>query len=152
MYDSRDVAAYIAQQCVKRNFSYNNTKIQKLLYCSYGVMIAWIGRIICDETPRCWPHGPVFPKVFRYINRGGQIAGYSTVIENGDDEDVKNVVNSTLGIFGKYTATVLSEWSHSDGSPWERTRQESDGKWNTVIPPEYIAEYFKKEVLNEHPA
>lgn len=35
-----DVAAYIAQECVERKISYNNTKIQKLLYCVYGVMLA----------------------------------------------------------------------------------------------------------------
>lgn len=40
LFDSRDIAAYIAQQCVERKISYNNTKIQTLLYCVYGVMLA----------------------------------------------------------------------------------------------------------------
>ena len=61
MFDSRDVAAYIAQECKRREIEYNNTKIQKLLYCSYGVMLAWKDERICEEYPRLWPYGPVFP-------------------------------------------------------------------------------------------
>lgn len=47
MFDSCDVAAYIAQECVERKISYTNTKIQKLLYCG--------------EHPHALPYGPVFP-------------------------------------------------------------------------------------------
>ena len=61
MFDSRDVAAYIAQECKRREIEYNNTKIQKLLYCSYGVMLAWKDERICVEYPRLWAYGPVFP-------------------------------------------------------------------------------------------
>lgn len=148
MYDSRDVAAYVAQQCIENGIVYNNTKIQKLLYCTYGVMLAWKGVIVCDESPRCWPHGPVFPKVFNFINKGGQIAGYSTLVRDSQDESLKGAVSSTLDIFGKYTATSLSEWSHEAGSPWEKTCRDNDSKWNAVIPPEYIYEYFKSEVVH----
>lgn len=68
MFTSLDVAAYIAQECDRRGYTYNNTKIQKLLYVAYGVMLAWQNERICDEYPRAWPYGPVFPKVFKFIN------------------------------------------------------------------------------------
>ncbi len=68
-YDSRDVAAYIAQQCRTKGIEYNNTKIQKLLYCAYGILLAWAGEHICDEYPRAWDYGPVFPKVFNLKSR-----------------------------------------------------------------------------------
>lgn len=32
-FDSLNVAAYIAQECKRRNLDYNNTKIHKLPYC-----------------------------------------------------------------------------------------------------------------------
>lgn len=47
--DSREIAALIAKECKKKGISYNNTKIQKLLYCCYGVMLAWKNARICDE-------------------------------------------------------------------------------------------------------
>ena len=85
-YDSRDVAAYIAQQCDVCGITYNNTKIQKLLYCAYGLHLAKdLGRI-CDEHPRAWNFGPVFPKVFKYIYRGSNIAQYSRCIQNEESE------------------------------------------------------------------
>jgi len=150
MFDSRDVAAYIAQECDRRNISYNNTKIQKLLYCVYGVMLAWKGNLACDETPRCWPHGPVFPKVFAYIHKGNNISAYSDTVRNDNNPDISTAVESVLDEFGSFTASALSDWSHSFGSPWDKTIRENGEHWNIAIPAEYIREYFSNEVLNEN--
>ena len=65
---SLHVASYIANLCEKNGLSYNNTKIQKLLYCAYGCILAAYNQRLCDERPRAWKHGPVFPRVFAYIN------------------------------------------------------------------------------------
>ncbi len=146
MFDSRDVAAYIAQQCQKNNISYNNTKIQKLLYCVYGVMLAWKDARICDEYPRLWPYGPVFPRVFKFINAGKEIAGFSDNFQNRATDDEKLAVTRVLEKFGKFSAGALSQWSHNPTSPWSRVKNEGAG-WNSFIPDEYIAEYFKERVL-----
>ena len=80
-YNSRDIAAYIAQQLVQRGIKYDNTKIQKLLYCAYGLSLAKnLGRI-CDEYPRAWNYGPDFPKVFKYIHNGHDIRNYSDDVQ-----------------------------------------------------------------------
>ncbi len=41
LFDSRDVAASVAQECVEHRFSFINTKIHKLLSCVCGVLLAW---------------------------------------------------------------------------------------------------------------
>ena len=147
-FDSRDVAAYIAQECRKRGLDYNNTKIQKLLYCAYGIMLAWLNERICDEYPRLWPYGPVFPRVFKFINKGGDIASYSLAFETSATPEQKAVISGTLDRYGKYTASALSEWSHNQDSPWARVKAECAG-WNSFMPDEYIRDYFREHVVAE---
>ena len=144
--DSREVAALIAQQCRERNISYNNTKIQKLLYCCYGMLLAWKGVRICDEYPRLWPYGPVFPNVFKYIQKHGDITGYPFAPSKVATPQNMEVVDSVLKTFGQYKARSLSEWSYAEGSPWARVKDEDAG-WNSFMPDEYIKEYFQKKVL-----
>lgn len=149
MFDSRDVAAYIAQQCRERGIEYNNTKIQKLLYCVYGVMLAWKNERICDEYPRAWTYGPVFPKVFKWIYKGKEIAEYSKAVRDCQEcSSLKTSVRRVVEVFGKFSASDLSGWTHKEGSPWWKViKGEDSAGWNSFIPDEYIKEYFRENVL-----
>ena len=148
MFESRDVAAYIAQECDKRGIEYNNTKIQKLMYCCYGVSLAYANERICDEYPRVWPHGPVFPKVFKCYQKMNGVAGYSTVFRDTATEKQKNIVEAVLDCYGKYNAGSLSAWSHQEGSPWWKLVKLEDAPWNSFMPDEYIQNFFKGEIVN----
>lgn len=151
MYDSRDVAAYVAQQCKAQGIQYNNTKMQKLLYCAYGILLAWNGERICDEYPRAWQYGPVFPKVFNYFQRHGDVADYSHDVAVGDNADVRDAVTSAISAFGQYPANKLSAWTHKKGSPWDRTVNGDEvneaAGLNGFIPDEFIKDYFMDKVL-----
>lgn len=153
MFDSRDVAAYIAQKCAERDIYYNNTKIQKLLYCAYGCLLAWKNERICDEYPRAWQYGPVFPKVFKYIYKNREISSYSTRVADSCDasSDIAQTVEKVLDVFGKYPASQLSAWTHKPGSPWDKTVNgygENDGAGlRGFIPDGYIRDYFRERVL-----
>ena len=152
-YDSRDIAAYIAQQCRDQGIAYNNTKIQKLLYCAYGILLAKSGERICDEYPRAWDYGPVFPKVFKYIYKGNDIAQYSNRIRDSklDNDQLLKAVDQTIDTFGQYRATQLSAWTHKKGSPWYRAvngdnANEAAGLYG-FIPDDFIRDYFCERVL-----
>ena len=154
-YDSRDIAAYIAQQCNERGLEYNNTKIQKLLYCCYGTMLAWRGKRICNEYPHAWQYGPVFPKVLNYYTKYKDIAPYSDRIarEQSDEKtDVVAVVDNVLAVFGKMSASYLSTWSHQPGSPWDIVVNGNDNiegaGLNSFMPDDFIRDYFKEKVLD----
>lgn len=147
VYDSRDVAAYIAQQCQELGLSYTNTKIQKLTYCVYGTMLAWKNRVVCNEAPKAWDYGPVFPKVFKHIYKKNEIADFSNDVANSNDVDLKNAVKAVLNHFGDWTASSLSAWTHLEGSPWWKVIKEQESGWNSLIPDEYISTYFKENVL-----
>lgn len=153
VYDSRDVAAYIAQQCEKQAIPYNNTKIQKLLYCVYGCYLAWKNERVCDEYPRAWQYGPVFPKVFNYFHKHKGIAQFSDNIRHSDDADVKYVVDDlVIPHFAQYPVGQLSSWTHRPGSPWDKAVNgdgENEGAGlNSFIPDGYIYDYFRNKVLD----
>ncbi len=146
--DSRDLAAYIAQQCDAEGIRYDNTRIQRLLYCVYGCMLAWKGTRACDEYPRAWTYGPVFPKVFGWICSGRDIADYSTRMQNGAGHDaLKYAVQKVVNFFGRFTGSELAGWSHREGSPWWKVVKEGEAGWNSSMPDEYIREYFLEHVL-----
>lgn len=147
MFDSRDVAAYIAQQCQEKGIALNNTKLQKLLYCVYGVMLAWKDERVCDEFPRAWTYGPVFPKVFQWIYKGKNIAGYSHAVRDTGSDALKTTVRRVLDVFGGMSASELSAWTHQEGSPWWQVVKQGEAGWNSFMPDEYIKAYFKENVL-----
>ena len=149
-YNSLHAAAYIADFCRKNNIIYNNTKIQKLLYCCYGCALAEFSRRICDEYPRAWQYGPVFPRVFKYISKGGDIL----LIDHSEiaGEPAK-LIEDVVETFGVYSAKSLSEWTHSVNSPWDvvvnQTPADEGGGLGNFIPDDLIADYFRRNIVQE---
>ncbi|MDR0444732.1 MAG: DUF4065 domain-containing protein [Puniceicoccales bacterium] len=150
MYDSLLIARYIMAKCneLKKDnpdYEYNNTKIQKLLYVLYGFYLARKQLPLTGEPPKLWPYGPAFVNVFLSIQENGVYMSNTktSLFDNILDEDKKEF-DGHINDFGKFMATTLTKWSHEDGSPWSRTKDEVGEKWDTPIKDEYIEEYFKK--------
>lgn len=137
--DSVDVANAIRVFARKKNIDVNMTKIHKLLYISYGILLARKGVRLTVEHPQAWPFGPVFPRVHKKVS-----------LDTPPKEDVKlpedaeNVLCEVLDVFGKFSAGKLSAWSHKADSPWDRTVKENNGKWGCKMNDSYISSYFEK--------
>lgn len=148
-FNSLNIASVIARLCRERGLHYNNTKIQKLLYCCYGCVLAARNERLCDEYPRAWQYGPVFPRVFKYIQKNkGNLEEYCPDLEI--DPEVKKFLGTVVDVFGKYTAVSLSEWTHKPGSPWDKVVNCIDGEGSGLgnfIPDDLIKQYFTKHVL-----
>jgi len=149
-FNSLAVAGHIAHICRENDLTYNNTKIQKLLYCCYGCALVELGGgRICDEYPRAWQFGPVFPRVFKFIHKGGDIISkYEPGKITGKPSEL---IEEVVKAFGVYTAQSLSEWTHAKGSPWDEVVNKLAEKPNAglgdFIPDDLIADYFKKNVI-----
>lgn len=148
--DSIDVASYIARWCGMHNIFVNITKLQKLLFCVYGSILAVTDNRICEEHPKAWPHGPVFPRVYTYTKRH-QLDIIDALIKhqyasNFDlTEEEQNVIDQTLSLFGKYNAGQLVNWTHKQGSPWFESTK--GGVYlQKEIPDQIIKDYFQKNV------
>lgn len=148
IYKSSDIATYIIALANERRIAINMTKMQKLLYIVYGVYLRIYGKRLLNEHPQAWPYGPVFPTTrnrllkqdFYTINIGQIIEEERNCITN--DSNLNRVIDFVFKSFGDWNAGQLSEWSHSDGSPWHQTTNRNGFKWGDVIPDELIQDYF----------
>jgi uncharacterized phage-associated protein len=149
-YKSTILAKYIVAYLNSRGADVNMTKIQKLTYIVYGTYLAVKGERLVDEHPRAWPYGPVFPTARKQLSRQDL---NSIDLSDSDlgviksDPDVVHVMEAVFRTFGRLSAGVLSEWSHRDGSPWERTVSSEGFNWNDPIDDESVKSHFKK-ILN----
>lgn len=151
-YNSVDIAKLITAYANNNQYSINITKVQKLLYIAYGVYLAVRGKRLTNEHPQAWPYGPVFPTTRNKLNKidlnliDNTNADISRLYE---DESLMKLIELVFRSFGKNNAGSLSEWSHKEGSPWEKTTKIKGFKWGDVIPDSYIKEYFDKIVVRK---
>lgn len=138
------VASYIAVLCTQKGFTWNNTKIQKLLYCCYGCVLAGYNERLCDEYPRAWQYGPVFPRVFNHIEKKKTFPLKADGIETS--QEIKTFIGKVIDVFGKYNAATLSDWSHNPGSPWDIVINIMNAP-NSFIPDDMIRAYFLKNIV-----
>jgi len=144
------VARYVVAYARKNGYSINMTKLQKLLYILYGTYLAISGKRLVNERPQAWPYGPVFPITReRLLNEDFYSIEYSAeeFSEIKKDDDITSLMNSVFGFFGSWTASRLTQWSHSEGTPWELTTSEPGFKWGKVIPDDRIQAYFKSIII-----
>lgn len=145
-YCSVDVARYIIAIANSKGIGINMTKVQKLLYISYGVFLAVKGERLLNEHPQAWPYGPVFPSTRNHLLKENfyEISiGDSKFSVMRANEELNSLLNSVFSSFGNWTAGQLTEWSHQDGSPWENTTLLEGFVWGAIIPDNLIQDYFK---------
>jgi uncharacterized phage-associated protein len=146
-YQSTILAKYIAAYLNDKYADVNMTKIQKLTYIAYGIYLAVTGERLIDEHPQAWPYGPVFPTTRNSLLKTDlnsiRLDDFD-IQEIAEDKGVNSLVGLVYSTFGKWTAVSLSEWSHKEGSPWEKTVSTSGFKWGNMIKDEYIKSYFEK--------
>lgn len=145
-YNSTIVARYIVAYANANRFGINMTKLQKLLYITYGVFMAVKNARLTNEHPQAWPYGPVFPttrnKLLRVSFDNINISD-ETLNEINKDEEMRSLLDLVFGAYGHMNGAQLSQWSHQSGAPWDRTVHSDCFKWGDQIPDEYISEYFK---------
>ena len=146
-YNSVVFAKYLIACANKRCIQINMTKLQKFLYIAYGLYLAVKDIRLLNEYPKAWPYGPVFP-----TTRNRLIKEDFTSIDIDDsafdelkgDEEVKSLIELVFDSFGDYSASMLSEWSHKEESPWGDSVSRQGFKWGDVMDDDSIQNYFKK--------
>ncbi len=149
-YKSTDVAEYIICRASQDKIPMNMTKLQKLLYISYGIFLSVKNERLTNEHPQAWPYGPVFPTTrdeFLKVSFDNPECNETNDIYN--DNDIKDLISLVFRTFGKWSAGQLTEWSHATGTPWEKTTCQSGFKWGQIIPDEYIKEYFSTILVKD---
>ncbi|WP_295915543.1 Panacea domain-containing protein [uncultured Alistipes sp.] len=154
-YTSIDIAQMLRWQAYKtQNVLLNKTQLEKLLYITYGIYAALTGIRLCDEYPKAWPFGPVFPRVAKHVDLDVQPKEYMTK-EYEADSDLKKAVDFVIKTYSHTTAKVLSAWSHEEDGPWYQTMYKVDEQgskiesaWNAPIDFNLIKDYFNRKFVN----
>jgi len=151
-YTSTILAKYIAAYLNDKRLDINMTKIQKLTYIAYGTWLAVKNERLVDEHPQAWPYGPVFPTTrnrLLKIDLNGISLSDIELNEIANDKEVVLLMNSIYKTFGNWSASLLSQWSHKEGSPWEKTVSTENFKWGDTIKDDNIKSYFKKIIIQK---
>jgi uncharacterized phage-associated protein len=151
-YRSTILAKYIAAYLNDKHVDINMTKIQKLTYIAYGTYLAIKGERLIDEYPQAWPYGPVFPTTRNHLLKldlNKISLSEPDLSEISKNEEVSALIDLVNRKFGNWSAGMLSEWSHKDGSPWEATVSTPGFKWGDRINDDIIESYFKKKIIKK---
>lgn len=121
-FRSSIVMAYVLYFCKNgpERIEVNDTKAQKLLYCCYGAVLAGTKERLTDEHPKAWPFGPVFPRTFNDIKKERLTVDMALQFEKDCPAEALELIKKTIKVFGQYTASSLSAWSHRPNSPWSK--------------------------------
>lgn len=149
-FDSNDVMAYILGLCEKNGTPWNATKAQKLMYCCYGAILAVFGEKLTEEAPQAWKYGPVFPRTFNGLRKNRIKPGEDNGFSERCNSDWLPLIEQTVKVFGKFSASQLSTWSHAPNSPWAKAT--NNGRELFVqIPSAFIKEHFERLInKDEH--
>lgn len=108
-------------------------KLQKLIYYCHADFLVQRGFPLVDQEFEAWEYGPVIPSIFHEFKKHGSGAINSRahrfdpavcgVVEAplcrlGDDEEF---VKGLFDIYVRYSASALSNMSHSERGPWAET-------------------------------
>ena len=127
------------------------TKLQKLVYYVYGeYLLRQNIRLIKDDEPQKWPHGPVFFQIYKETRTMGMIDKINcktletlknieiTKDEQLDHTNLDAIIAEVLQNYGERTATALSKDTHRSGYAWDKTKF-----FNDPLLDEYIRDEFR---------
>lgn len=141
--DSVLFAKYLVAKANAENVDMNLTKLMKLMYICYGVYLAVCQRRLLNERPQAWPYGPVFANARQVMK---DVIFYSITEDAAQtlvgNEELNSLIASVFKVFGDWTASELTAWSHSENSPWQKTIHKIGFSFGDVMSDNLVYEYF----------
>ena len=174
-YSAFAVANYFLDLAKKDGVKITPLKIQKLVYIAHGYHLAFTARdnppngspLVNDEFAEAWRYGPVFPSLYHHFKRfgGDPITEFAEDIEFSYDDDTGKLdtksitpkidpndefpcalLNKIWEVYGEYTGLQLSDITHREGTPWEKTWKRRKGFRNAHIPNKAIIKYYRNRI------
>lgn len=97
--------------------------LQKILYFIQGFSLAFNDKLMFDNIPQAWVHGPVYPEIYNYYSD----FKYNIIDEIEVEEDLnieendKVLIDVILKYFSRYNGNILEEITHIE-KPWMEAR------------------------------
>lgn len=133
-------------------------KLQKLLYFSYGIYLAQnnesenkLEKSLFANNFEAWVHGPVDPTIYSlFKNNGINLLSIESIETYDFDLDIMNALNTTMEIYGNYSADELENITHNQ-TPWKNARKglaPMEASNNPLLDTD-IFTTFRNELINE---
>lgn len=160
-YSAKASANYFLQLAAKEGQKITPLKVQKLVYIAHGWYLALYDKpLVDDECAEAWEYGPVFPSIYHEFKDfgGDPIARlamdivYDELSEDwetwkphipGNHKDTRAFLNHIWKLYKGFTGGQLSDLTHKEGTPWEKTRNEKGTIRNAHIENQDIEAYYK---------
>jgi uncharacterized phage-associated protein len=147
MYNALDVAKFMLKAAGEQGKKLTHMQLQKLVYIAQGVFLAkHDGKSLLNESVSAWKFGPVIDSIYHEFKKfGSGVVTLSPAELNVDlAENAKDVVSEVLSVFGEYSGTELSSFTHQPDSPWHKVWYNNHGQLikGTRIPNEVIKAHY----------
>lgn len=126
-------------------------QVMKLAYIAHGFTLGLRGRPLLEDDVEAWKLGPVMRRIYHVLPGGSGHIREALTFERAElTREDKELVDTVLERYGKYTGLYLSSLTHSVGSPWEKTWS-TYGK-NAIIPQDLIRSHYERIVSDARKA
>ena len=139
-----NVSNYFINQAVKNGKSLSLMQVLKLTYIAQGVHLSLLDKPFFKEEVVAWKYGPVVKVLYDYLK---ELKDNNHIIQDKQEDNAKfekiqlKILRMVFGKYSQLSAWDLSDLTHENGTPWEKTYSKKPGG---VIEQHIIKEYFKK--------
>ena len=148
-FSSSKVLTYIIKRCYLKGYHINQAKAQRLLYCSYGSVMALFEMRLTDERPITWEAGPIFPRaLFDHMHHQLNFSDPQNPLEhNLCPPAILYVINQTIDNFARMPSDQLTDFLTAPGTPWFIESQQGENL-GVIMGDQLIHDYFLQNVVN----
>ncbi len=147
-HSARQIANWFIKES---NYSLSNMQIQKLVYFSYGWLMAFHKKILIDEPIEAWQYGTVVPSLYqdlrtyrkKNVTKRIEPENYNCIYKEKIDGQTLEVLNFVKACYGNKSATFLSNLTHVIGGAWHKAIENN----LTIIPTEFIKKEFEDKLV-----
>ena len=155
MWDAKAIANRFLDLAARDDEALTPMKLQKLVYFAHGWYLALKDKPLLSEQVQAWSYGPVIPSLYHEfkVYGNGPITNTARAWDGEEyseirlgDPEVKAILSRVWDVYERYTAIQLSKMTHQEGSPWDITWKQCQGRKRTPIPDDLIRDYFKAQL------
>lgn len=130
-HDARAIANYMLDKAPAFGIKgLTLMQLLKLVYLAHGWSLAFDDKPIVGQTPQAWQYGPVYPHIYKALNKFGGNAVNERIRDRHTGAEFRpvgmtpiqeKVVDAVLKSYGNKHAFELSNITHQPDGPWETT-------------------------------
>lgn len=140
-HDARAIANYILDKSKAAGIDgLTLMQLLKLVYLAQGWSLAFDDKPLVFQKPQAWQYGPVYPHIYKALNKFGGNAITEKIRDKLTGNEFRpiditpiqeKVIDAVLKSYGNKHAFELSNITHQQDGPWEKTFK-NDGPYKDI--------------------